>query len=181
MTRNEADYLEPLPSIDDYDDIPGYAYLGEPRTPVSYFIPRDIEARINGAVRYAGDTGAIDHLHSKTDLLRLATHQYVQALEQQYNDGQPFKAAPVNNRGRGTDRTEEWVKVSSNFPVSLRDRINGAARFAHDTEQIPGVTSGNRLVAAACESYLAELEREHHRGRPFKDPRRRLPAGRTPR
>ena len=66
------------------------------------------------------------------------------------------------------------------MPVSLHQRILGAARFADDTDLVPGVTSANRLIATALDGFLTELEREHNHGRPFKDPRRRLPGGRTP-
>lgn len=180
MNGRHEDGPDTVPSYEDYE-IPGYAYLGEPRKPVSYFIPETIQARINGAVRYAGDTGAIPGVQSKTDLLRVATHRYIHAMEQAHNDGQPFAVPAVNNRGRGTDRTEPWVKVNAYFPISLRDRIAGAARFAQDGDLVPDVTSANRLVAVACDAYLHELEREHDKGKPFRDPRRRPTNGRPSR
>ena len=66
------------------------------------------------------------------------------------------------------------------MPVSLHQRILGAARFADDTDLVPGVTSANRLITTALDEFLTALEREHHHGRPFHDPRRHLPKGRLP-
>ena len=37
------------------------------------------------------------------------------------------------------------------MPVSLHRRILGAARFADDTDLVPGVTSANRLITTALD------------------------------
>src|SRR5664279_620198 len=129
---------------------------------------------------YASDTGDVPRVESQTDLVRVAAHRYVAELECQHNGGAAFPSPSSNARGRGPDHSGTWIKVGVTMPVSLHQRILGAARFADDTDLVPGVTSANRLVATALDSFLTELEREHNHGRPFKDPRRRLPGGRTP-
>jgi hypothetical protein len=55
----------------------------------------------------------------------------------------------------------------------------GAARFLDDTGFVPGVTSANRLITAALDAKLTELERDPNHLKPFHDPRRHLPAGAT--
>ena len=55
-----------------------------------------------------------------------------------------------------------------------------AARFVDDNGLVPEVTSANRLITTALDTYLTQLEREHNRGKPFHDPRRHLPSGRLP-
>jgi hypothetical protein len=56
----------------------------------------------------------------------------------------------------------------------------GAARFVDDTGSVPGITSANRLITAALDAKLTELERDHNHSKPFHDPRRHLPKGRLP-
>ena len=175
-----SDGFPPVPAPEFTDPPPGYAYVGEKRTPASYSIPQDLKQRLNGAVRYASDTGDVPQVESQTDLVRVAAHRYVAELERQHNGGAAFPSPSSNARGRGPDHSGTWIKVGVTMPVSLHQRILGAARFADDTDLVPGVTSANRLVATALDGFLTELEREHNHGRPFKDPRRRLPGGRTP-
>lgn len=83
-------------------------------------------------------------------------------------------------RGRGIDLTAQWRRIGVNVPRSLHQRVLGAAQFAADTGIVPGVTSGNRLIAAALDEYLTGLEAEYRAGQTFEDPRRRLSGGRTP-
>ena len=174
------DGFPPVPAPEFADPLPGYAYVGEKRPPASYSIPQDLKQRLNGAVRHASDTGQVPQVESQTDLVRAAAHHYVTELERQHNNGAAFPSPSSSARGRGADHTGTWVKIGVNLPLSLHQRVLGAARFAGDTDLVPGVTSANRLIAAALDAYLAELEREHHHGKPFKDPRRRLPGGRPP-
>ena len=56
----------------------------------------------------------------------------------------------------------------------------GTARFVDDTGSVPGVTSANRLITAAIDAKLTELERDHNHSKAFHDPRRHLPKGRLP-
>lgn len=170
-----------VPSAEFADPLPGYSYVGEPCTAASYRIPEDLKQRVNGAVRYAGDTGKVSGVESQTDLIRVAAHNYVSQLEEQFNNGQTFPDPGTNNhRGRGPDHPGQWVKIGVRLPLSLHRRIMGAARFLDDTGLIPGVASANRLVTAALDVTLTDLERDHNRGRPFRDPRRHLPKGRLP-
>ena len=170
-----------VPSPEFTDPLPGYSHVGEQCTAASYRIPQELKQRVNGAIRYAGDTGKVSGIESQTDLIRVSAHSYVTQLEEQFNNGQAFPDPGTNNhRGRGTDHPGQWVKVGVRLPLSLHRRIMAAARFLDDTGVVPEVTSANRLIAAALDTYLAELEREHIRGKPFQDPRRHLPRGRLP-
>jgi hypothetical protein len=168
----------PLPSPDDYAPLLGYDHVGEQRTPVSYTIPEDIKQRLNGAVRFAGDTGIIPQVESQTDVVRVAAHKHVAVLEEKYNDGEPFPLPESSARGRGSDYQGRWVKIGANIPLSLHRRILGAVQFAKDNDLISVGPSTNRFIAAALDAYLTELERDHHGGKPFRDPRKRLPRGR---
>jgi hypothetical protein len=170
-----------VPSPEFADPLPGYSFVGEQCTAASYRIPEELKQRVNGTVRYAGDTGKISGIESQTDLIRVSAHRYVAQLEEQFNIGQPFSDPGTNNhRGRGADHPGRWVKIGVRLPLSLHRRIMGAARFVDDTGLVPGVTSANRLITAALDAELTDLEREHNRGKPFHDPRRHLPKGRLP-
>jgi hypothetical protein len=170
-----------VPAPEFADPLPGYGYVGERCIAASYRIPDGLKRRTNGVVRFAGDTGQIPGIESQTDLIRVAAHCYVSELERQFNDGQPFPDPGANNhRGRGADHPGQWVKIGVRLPLSLHQRIMGAARFVDDTGSVPGVTSANRLIAAALDAKLTELERDHNHGKPFHDPRRHLPKGRLP-
>jgi hypothetical protein len=169
----------PLPSPDDYLPLLGYDHVGEQRTPVSYTIPEDVKQRLNGAVRFAGDTGSIANVESQTDVVRVAAHKHVAVLEGKYNDGAPFPPPESSARGRGADYSGHWVKIGANIPVSLHRRILGAVQFVKDNDLTLIGASTNRFIAAALDAYLTELEHEHHNGKAFRDPRKRLPRGRT--
>ena len=170
-----------VPAPEFADPLPGYSYVGEQCIAASYRIPEELKRRVNGAVRYAGDTGKIPGVESQTDLIRVAGHCYVAQLEQQFNNGETFPDPGTNtHRGRGADHPGQWVKIGVRLPQSLHRRIMGAARFVDDTGSVPGVTSANRLIAAALEAKLTELERDHNHSKPFHDPRRHLPKGRLP-
>lgn len=161
-----------LPRYSDYQ-LPGYAHLGEERVFVSVELPESLLRRVNGAVRYASDTGKIDGIQSRTDLLRVALHCYLIDLEAAHNAGLPFPPPATTGRGRGADRAEPWPKVGSKLPKSLWDRAQGAAAYAQATGAIDGVTRVNQLTAAACAEFLDAIEQKHHRGKPFQDPRTR--------
>jgi hypothetical protein len=79
-----------VPAPEFVDPLPGYSYVGEQCIAASYRVPDGLKRRVNGAVRYAGDTGKIPGVESQTDLVRVAGHCYVAQLEQQFNNGQPF-------------------------------------------------------------------------------------------
>lgn len=168
MTQDPDD----LPRFEDYQ-LPGAAYLGEPTTFVSVHLPESVLQRVNGAARFAGDTGKIDGLTTRTDLLRLALHGYLTELEHQYNGGRSFPAPASVVRGRGVDRLEPWVKIGVRLPQSLWTRVQGAAAWALDTNSLPGLTRLNQLTARACADYVVQIEQEHNRGKAFQDPRAR--------
>ena len=90
-----------VPAPEFADPLPGYSYVGEQCIAASYRIPDELKRRVNGAVRYAGDTGKIPGVESQTDLIRVAAHCYVAQLEQQFNNGQTFPDPGTNNH-RGT-------------------------------------------------------------------------------
>ena len=71
-----------VPAPEFVDPLPGYSYVGEQCIAASYRIPDELKRRVNGAVRYAGDTGKIPGVESQTDLVRVAAHSYVAQLEQ---------------------------------------------------------------------------------------------------
>src|SRR6476619_5756768 len=85
-----------VPAPDFAEPLPGYGYVGEQCIAASYRIPDELKRRVNGAIRYAGDTGKIPDVESQTDLVRVAAHCYVSELERLFNNGQPFPDPSAN-------------------------------------------------------------------------------------
>lgn len=159
----------------------GFCELGEPLTDrMAYVLPTPLKERINGVLRWAGDTRSLPGITSQIGLVRIATHRYVGDLEREHNDGQPFPVPSSNNRGRGPTNAQASARISVVWPLSLHRRLLAAAAWAAQTGQLPGVTSANKLVVAALDRYLIDIELTHHKGKPFRDPRAKLPAGRPP-
>ena len=159
----------------------GFGELGEPLTDrMAYVLPAPLKERINGVLRWAGDTRSLPGITSQIALVRIATHRYLNDLERDHNDGQPFAVPANNNRGRGPTNAQASARISVVWPLSLHRRLLGAAAWAAQTGQLPGVTSANKLVVAALDRYLTDIEQTHHKGKPFRDPRAKLPAGRPP-
>lgn len=163
------------PTFEEYA-LPGYAYPGEPRKLVSYQIPEPLNRRLNGAARWAGDTGKLPGTATKADLVRVSLHTFVSELEDRYLDGRQFERPTKISRGRGRLVTSTMAKLTVHLPISLTDRIAGAADFVEETALIADVTSINRLVAYAIGQHLEHLELSYRNGRPFKDPRRLSPG-----
>lgn len=183
ITAQKADSIQVVtnpsrpPTFDDYS-YPGFAHPGEPRRAVTYQIPAALNHRTNGAVRWAGDTGAVPGVESKVDLVRLSLNEFLTELENQHHGGHSFPPPDNTRRGRGTERDTAWDKITIQLPESLIIRAAGAVAFLTRTALLPEITSTNRLVAQAVDRYVTRLEHDHRNGRAFKDPRRRLTPGR---
>jgi hypothetical protein len=133
-----------VPAPEFADPLPGYSYVGEPCIAASYRIPDELERRVNGAVRYAGDTGKIPGVESQTDLIRVAGHCYVTQLEQQFNNGQTFPDPGANNhRGRGADH--QTTTTASHFTTH------------GDTYQKDGYLPVNQLPARSAHMLGSEI------------------------
>lgn len=163
------------PTFEEYA-LPGYSYPGEPRKLVSYQIPEPLNRRLNGAARWAGDTGKLPGTATKADLVRIALHTFISELEDRYLDSRTFERPATTSRGRGPDATTSLAKVTVYLPISLTDRAAGAADFIRETALIADVTSINRLAAHAISQHLDHLEQSYRHGRSFKDPRRLAPG-----
>ena len=123
-----------VPAPEFVDPLPGYSYVGEQCIAASYRVPDELKRRVNGAVRYAGDTGKIPGVESQTDLVRVAAHSYVAQLEQEFNNGQTFPDPGANNhRGR-----QPITRVSGSRSESgYRCHCTGESWGPHDSSTTP--------------------------------------------
>lgn len=176
-----ADASPGPPAPGTYDTPEGYATLTEPKRQAKFVVPRTTKDRVNGAVRYASDTGQVPGVESQTDLLRIALHRSVTELENRHNDGKPFPPPASNGRGRGPDRAGEYAQISGSLPVSLGQRVAGAVDYLSRASSGSEISSINLFTDAAVCSFLADLEARHNGGKHFKPPRGQLPRGRRPR
>ena len=82
------------------DAKPGEQYPGEPTMKLTTNVPESLHRRASGIVAHAQFTGYPENIRSLTDLIRDAVADYVDKIEQQHNDGNPFKAPAALRRGR---------------------------------------------------------------------------------
>lgn len=82
------------------DAKPGEQYPGEPTMKLTTNVPESLHRRASGIVAHAQFTGYPENIRSLTDLIRDAVADYVDKIEQQHNDGHPFKAPAALRRGR---------------------------------------------------------------------------------
>lgn len=82
------------------DAKPGEQYPGEPTMKLTTNVPESLHRRASGIVAHAQFTGYPENIRSLTDLIRDAVADYVDKIEQQHNDGDPFKAPAALRRGR---------------------------------------------------------------------------------
>lgn len=176
-----ADASPGPPAPGTYDTPEGYATLTEPKRQSKFVVPRATKDRVNGAVRYASDTGRVPGVESQTDLLRIALHRSVTELESKHNGGEPFPPPESSGRGRGRDRAGEYAQISGSLPVSLGQRVAGAVDYLSRTDSGAEISSINLFADAAVCSFLTDLEAGHNGGKPFTPPRGQLPRGRRPR
>ncbi len=86
------------------DALEGEAYPGEPRMKIGIVLPEHLKGQVDGAVRYAQDTGAVPGIDTITDFFRVACHRLVMDLQREHNGGDEFKPPRMNRRGRAPGR-----------------------------------------------------------------------------
>lgn len=89
------------PNPDAYE---GELYPGEDRIKFGTTLPVHLKGQVDGAVRYAQDTGAIAGIDTITDFVRVACYRLVVELQQQHMKGQEFAQPRINRRGRAPSR-----------------------------------------------------------------------------
>lgn len=89
-------------------DVPGALegelFPGEEKIKIGTSLPIHLKGQVDGAVRYAQDTGGVDGIESITDFIRVACSRLVIDLQQRYNEGQEFHVPNINRRGRTPSR-----------------------------------------------------------------------------
>ena len=74
------------------------------RSKIGTSLPIHLKGQVDGAVRYAQDTGGVDGIESITDFIRVACSRLVIDLQNRHNEGQEFRVPNINRRGRTPSR-----------------------------------------------------------------------------
>ena len=82
----------------------GELFPGEEKIKIGTSLPIHLKGQVDGAVRYAQDTGGVDGIESITDFIRVACSRLVIDLQHRYNEGQEFHVPNINRRGRTPSR-----------------------------------------------------------------------------
>jgi hypothetical protein len=82
----------------------GEQYPGEEKIKIGTSLPIHLKGQVDGAVRYAQDTGGVDGIESITDFIRVACSRLVIDLQNRHNEGQEFRVPNINRRGRTPSR-----------------------------------------------------------------------------
>lgn len=82
----------------------GEEFPGEEKVKIGTSLPLHLKGQVDGAVRFAQDTGGVDGIESITDFIRVACARLVVDLQHRYNDGQEFRVPNINRRGRTPSR-----------------------------------------------------------------------------
>ena len=82
------------------DALEGEAYPGEEKVKIGTTLPVHLKGQVDGAVRFAQDSGGIDGVETITDFIRVACHRLVTDLQTKHNDGNEFLVPRINRRGR---------------------------------------------------------------------------------
>ena len=82
----------------------GELFPGEEKIKIGTSLPIHLKGQVDGAVRYAQDTGGVDGIESITDFIRVACSRLVIDLQHRYNGGQEFHVPNINRRGRTPSR-----------------------------------------------------------------------------
>ena len=82
------------------DALEGEAYVGEEKVKIGTTLPLHLKGQVDGAVRFAQDSGGVDGIETITDFVRVACFRLVTDLQAKYNDGNEFRVPGINRRGR---------------------------------------------------------------------------------
>ena len=82
----------------------GELFPGEEKIKIGTSLPIHLKGQVDGAVRYAQDTGGVDGIESITDFIRVACSRLVIDLQHRYNEGPEFHVPNINRRGRTPSR-----------------------------------------------------------------------------
>lgn len=99
-TTNVTATADVRKEIDVPDALEGEAHVGEEKVKIGTTLPVHLKGQVDGAVRFAQDTGGIDGIESITDFIRVACSRLVTDLQARYNAGQEFRVPGINRRGR---------------------------------------------------------------------------------
>ena len=78
------------------DALEGEAYPGEEKVKIGTTLPMHLKGQVDGAVRFAQDSGGIDGIETITDFIRVACHRLVTDLQTKHNDGNEFLVPRIN-------------------------------------------------------------------------------------
>ena len=102
-TRGKATAAE-VRQIEVPGALEGELFPGEEKIKIGTSLPIHLKGQVDGAVRYAQDTGGVDGIESITDFIRVACSRLVNDLQHHYNGGQEFHVPNINRRGRTPSR-----------------------------------------------------------------------------
>lgn len=95
---------EPVIAEPNPDALEGELFPGEPRIKIGTVLPAHLKGQVDGAVRFAQDTGDIDGVETIADFIRLACSRLVVELQREHRSGDEFDQPRINRRGRTPGR-----------------------------------------------------------------------------
>ncbi|WP_292726560.1 hypothetical protein [Microbacterium sp. UBA837] len=129
-----------------------------------YFLPVGLHARIKAA--WWGTRDTADAAPTLASLVAQLLVAGAGRLEDRYNDGEPFPAAPEGARGRALGDGEQ-----RNHSYFLPDAVHARAKAAWwaTRDRDAGYPSMSSMVAALLTEEATRLEEKYNAGAPFPE------------